>query len=149
VGLLSAGGILLAGPAVDKVGNKLPIAITFALRIVLFMVLFVFKEASSFWVFALGFGLTLLVTALLTPTLVGRLYGVTHLGFISGFITTVHMFGGGLWTYLSGVMFDHSGNYDLALAISAGTSGLALVCTLFIADRRHLPDAAPGLAIPR
>jgi MFS family permease len=139
LGLLSMGGILLAGPAVDAIGNKIPIAATFALRIVLFVLLFGLKGPVSFWAFSLGFGFTFLVTALLTPTLVGRLYGVSHLGFISGFITTVHMFGGGLWTFLGGVIFDHSGNYDLALLISAGMSALALLCTFFIREKRHAP----------
>ncbi len=143
LGLLAMGGVLLTGPAVDAIGNKIPIAVTFLLRVALFVALFVFKEPASFWVFSLGFGLTLLVTALLTPTLVSDLYGVTHLGFISGFITTVHMFGGGLWTYLGGVLFDHSGNYDLALMISAVMSGVALVCTFFIREKRHLPPAGP------
>ena len=141
LGLLGMGGVLLTGPAVDAIGNKIPIAVTFLLRVALFIALFAFKEPASFWIFSLGFGLTFLVTALLTPTLVADLYGVTHLGFISGFITTVHMFGGGLWTYLSGVMFDRSGNYDRALVISAVMSGVALICTFFIREKRHLPPA--------
>ncbi len=138
LGLISMAGVLLTGPVVDAIGNKIPTAVTFLLRLALFVLLFTSKGTLSFWVFSLGFGLTLLVTALLTPTLVGDLYGITHLGFISGFITTVHMFGGGLWTYLGGVLFDRSGNYDLALLISAGMSGVALICALFIRDRRHV-----------
>jgi MFS family permease len=141
LGLLAMGGVLLTGPAVDAIGNKIPIAVTFLLRVALFVALFVFKEPASFWIFSLGFGLTFLVTALLTPTLVANLYGVTHLGFISGFITTVHMFGGGLWTYLGGVLFDESGDYDLALVVAAVMSGVALICTFFIRDKRHLPPA--------
>ena len=148
LGLLSMGGILLAGPAVDAIGNKVPIAATFGLRVVLFVLLFALKGPVSFWVFSLGFGLTFLVTALLTPTLVGNLYGVSHLGFISGFISTVHMFGGGLWTFLGGVMFDRSGNYDLALLISAGMAVVALACTFFIRDERHLPRGAVAGAQP-
>ena len=54
-----------------------------------------FKGVASFWVFALGMGLTLPVTA--PPThLVGRLYGLSHIGFICGFVSTVHMLGGGV-----------------------------------------------------
>jgi predicted MFS family arabinose efflux permease len=141
LGLLSLGGILLAGPAADAIGNKIPIAITFAFRIALFAILFSFKGAASFWVFALGFGFTLTVTAPLTPTLLGRLYGVTHLGFISGFITMIHTFGGGLWTYVGGVIFDRTGDYDLVLITSAGMAALGLVCTLLIREERHYgPD---------
>lgn len=67
---------------------------TFAIRVVLFVLLLQFKGSASFWVFSLGFGLTLLVTAPLTTTLAATLYGVTHIGFISGFLNTVHMMGG-------------------------------------------------------
>jgi MFS family permease len=139
--LLSLAGILLAGPAADTIGNKLPIAVTFALRILLFVLLFSFKSPTSFWVFSLGFGLTLLVTAPLTPTLIGKLYGVAHLGFISGFIVMIHTFGGGLWTYIGGVIFDLTGRYDLILLLSAATAALALVCTLFIREERHSAPA--------
>lgn len=145
LGLLAMGGVLLTGPAVDAIGNRLPIAVTFLLRVALFVMLLTFKGSVSFWIFSLGFGLTFVVTALLTPTLVSDLYGVTHLGFISGFITTVHMFGGGLWTYLGGILFDHSGDYDLALIVSAVTSGVALICAFFIREKRYLP---PGDRLP-
>lgn len=139
LGLLGLPGMLLAGPASDAIGNKVPIVITFALRVVLLLMLIWFKGAVSFWVFSLAFGFTLLVTAPLNTTLCADLYGVTHIGFISGFITTVHMMGGGLWAYLGGVIFDETGDYDLAFLISAVLAGVALLCTLFIRDERHAP----------
>jgi MFS family permease len=142
LGLLSLGGILLAGPAADAIGNKFPIIVTFALRIVLFAVLFSVKGTASFWAFSLGFGFTIAVTAPLTTTLIGKLYGVTHLGFITGFITMIHTLGGGVWAYVGGVIFDRQGDYDLALLISAGMAALALVCTLLIREERHTRPAA-------
>ncbi len=142
LGLLSLVGILLAGPASDAIGNKTPIVITFALRIILFVMLVLVKGAAPFWIFSLGFGLTLLVTAPLTPTLVGDLYGSTHIGFISAFINTLHMLGGGLWIYLGGVIFDKTGNYDLGFIISAGLAAVALVCTIFIREVRHVLPVA-------
>jgi MFS family permease len=144
LGLLGLPGILLAGPAADVIGNKLPIAITFALRVALLVMLLRLKGLMPFWIFSLGFGFTLLVTAPLTTTLVGTLYGVTHIGFISGFIVTVHMMGGGLWAYLGGVVFDRTGDYDLAFLISAGMAALAFACTLFIREERHSPPRGIG-----
>jgi MFS family permease len=137
LGLLSLGGVLVVGPAADAIGNKFPIAATFAFRILLFAILFSFKGTASFWVFSLGFGFTFLITAPLTPTLLAKLYGVSHLGFISGFIVMAHTLGGGLWAYVSGVIFDQTGSYDVALMISAGMAALALVCTLLIREERH------------
>jgi sugar phosphate permease len=141
LGLLSLAGVLLAGPAADAIGNKLPTVITFALRVVLFVMLVLVKGAVPFWVFSLGFGLTLLVTAPLALTLVGALYGTTHIGFISGFIVTVHTLGGGLWAYLGGVIFDKTGNYDLGFILSAALAGVALICTLLVREERHLPPS--------
>jgi MFS family permease len=139
-GLLGLAGLLLAGPAADAIGNKIPIAVTFALRTVLFVMLLQFKGVAPFWVFALGMGLTLPVTAALLPTLVGRLYGLSHIGFICGFVSTIHMLGGGLWAYLGGVIFDHTGDYDQALLISAVLATIALVGTLLIRDEHHVPS---------
>jgi MFS family permease len=137
LGLLGLGGILLAGPVSDAVGNKIPIAATFALRVVLFIMVLEFKGTVPFWVFALGMGFTLPITAPLVPTLVSSLYGIGSIGLISGFITTAHMVGGGLLVYIGGVVFDKTGDYDVALIISAVLSGVALGCTLLIREHRH------------
>jgi MFS family permease len=142
-GLLSLAGVLLTGPAADAVGNKLPIALTFAFRTALYVMIFLYKGPLTFWIYALGIGFTLVITAVLTTTLVAALYGVKHLGFISGFITTVHMVGGGVWSWVGGYVFDTTGDYDVALLISAAASGLAVVWTLFIRDERHLPPPTP------
>jgi MFS family permease len=141
-GLLGLAGILLAGPALDRWGNRRPVALTFALRIVLFALLLTKKDTVLFWVYALGMGFTLPITAPVLPTLVGKLYGLRHLGFICGSITLVHMLGGGVWSFLAGVIFDHTGNYDLALLISAIASAVALVCMLLVREERHLLPAS-------
>jgi MFS family permease len=136
-GLLSLGGILVAGPASDLIGDKIPIALTFFLRVFLFLLILKYQGLVSFYVFSLAFGFTFLVTAPLTPTLVGRLYGFSHVGVISGFITTIHHFGGGLWAYLAGVLYDRTGNYDLVFELSAFMALVAVVCALLIKQVRH------------
>ncbi len=83
-GLMSMVGLLLAGPASDLVGNKIPMAAAFAIRVVVFALILRSQNLASFYVLALGFGLTFLVTAPLTPTLSGRLYGFAAVGAIGG-----------------------------------------------------------------
>jgi MFS family permease len=138
-GLLSLGGILVAGPASDLIGDKIPIALTFVLRVLLFLLVLKYQGLVAFYVFSLAFGFTFLVTAPLTPTLAGRLYGFSHVGVISGFITTIHHFGGGLWAYFAGVIFDHTGSYDLVFSLSAIMAFVAVVCALLIKQVRHEP----------
>ncbi|HEX5643472.1 MAG TPA: MFS transporter [Thermoleophilia bacterium] len=142
-GLLSLGGILLAGPASDLIGDRVPIAIAFGLRVALFLLVFRYQNAASFWALALGFGFTFLVTAPLTTTLMGRLYGFAHIGLLGGFITTVHHVGGGIWAYLGGAVYDATGGYTPAMAISAVASAIALVLTLLIKEVRHVAPEEP------
>lgn len=143
-GLLSLGGLLLAGPASDLVGDKVPIAAAFALRVVLFALVVRYQAAWAFWTLALGFGFTFLITAPLTTTLMGRLYGFGFIGVISGFVTTVHHIGGGVWAWLGGAVFDATGSYTGAMTASAAASAVALVLTLLIREVRH---TAPGDAV--
>ena len=93
-GLMSLGGILVAGPVSDLIGNKIPIAATFVIRILLYAMIIKYQNPISFYIFAGGFGFTFLMTAPLTTTLTGRLYGFAQVGLISGFITTIHHLGG-------------------------------------------------------
>ena len=75
----------------------------------------------------------------------GRMYGFANIGLLGGFITTIHHLGGGLWAYLGGAVYDATGSYTVAMAISAAASAVALVCTLLIKEVRHVaPDEGAG-----
>ncbi len=88
--------------------------------------------------FSILFGLTYLVTGPLATTLLGRLYGFSHIGLLSGFATTVHHIGGGFWTYLGGFIFDQTGSYRLAFTCSAILAFIAMVCCMLIREKRHI-----------
>jgi len=137
LGLMSLVGLLIAGPASDKIGTKTPIALTFLLRFLLFTLILNFQNQFSLYVFACAFGITLLVTAPLNAILVGRLYGFSHVGLISGVITTIHHLGGGFWTYMGGEVFDRTGSYRLVFIISAILALLAVLFTLVIKEKKH------------
>ena len=136
-GLLSLGGILLAGPASDRFGNRWPIALTFVLRFMVFLLILKYPNEINFYIFALLFGFTFLVTAPLTATLMGRLYGLTHVGLLSGFATTVHHLAGGFWAYMGGMLFDRTGSYQSIFVISAAMCLMAVACAFLINDQRH------------
>jgi MFS family permease len=136
-GLMSLAGILIAGPAADLIGNKIPIILTFALRVLLYVMIIKYKSVMSLYVFALAFGFTHLIAAPLTPMLVGKLYGVLHLGVLTGFINTAHFLGGGFWAYMAGVIFDLTGSYQLAFILLTVMAFIALVSMFFVKERRH------------
>ena len=136
-GLMSFAGVMVAGPASDLIGNKTPIALTFLLRVLLFLLILKYQNLASFYIFALSFGFTHLITAPITPTLVGSLYGFSHVGLISGFITTVHHLGGGFWAYMGGLIFDQTGSYRLAFVLSAMMALVAFGSSILIIEKRH------------
>ncbi len=137
LGLLSMGGILIAGPASDRIGNRWPIALTFVLRFMVYILILKYPNEVNFYIFALLFGFTFLITAPLTATLMGRLYGLSHVGLLSGFATTVHHLAGGLWAYMGGFVFDKTGSYRLIFIISAAMCLIAVACSLLIKEKRH------------
>jgi MFS family permease len=142
-GLMSLAGLLVAGPLSDLIGNKIPIALTFLLRFFLFLLILHYQTLGSFYCFAFAFGFTLLITAPLNATLMGRLYGFSHVGLITGCITTVHHVGGGFWAYMGGVIFDQTGSYQLAFVLSAIMALLAFFSSIFIVEKRHRAVSEP------
>lgn len=137
LGLMGLPGILVAGPLSDRIGTKIPIALTFLMRFFLFLLILKYQGMVSFYFFACAFGFTLLITAPLNAVLMGRLFGFSHVGLITGFITTVHHLGGGFWAYMGGEIFDRSGDYHLAFLLSAAMAMAAFFFTLFIREKRH------------
>lgn len=138
LGMMSLPGILIAGPASDKFGSKPPIAMTFVLRFFLFLLILKYRNLYSFYFFSLSFGFTFFVTAPLNPILVGRIYGLSHVGLISGVITTVHHLGGGLWAFAAGSIFDRTGSYHLTFILSAFMALSAAGLTLMLKEKDHL-----------
>lgn len=138
-GLMSLAGVLIAGPVADVIGSKIPIVLTFLLRVLLFVMLVRYKNEVSFFVFAFAFGFTHLITAPLTPILIGKLYGFAYLGILTGFINTAHFLGAGFWPYLAGVIFDKTGSYQVPFILSALMAFAAVLAMLPVRERRHLP----------
>ncbi|HUL21670.1 MAG TPA: MFS transporter, partial [Thermodesulfobacteriota bacterium] len=137
LGLMSLFGVLIAGPASDLVGNKIPMAIAFLIRFGAFLLILTHQDTTSFYLFSILFGLTYLVTGPLATTLLGRLYGFSNIGLLSGFATTVHHIGGGFWAYLGGLIFDRTGSYRLAFICSVILAFLAIVSCILIREKRH------------
>jgi cyanate permease len=136
-GLMSMVGVIITGPVADRIGSKIPIIVTFLLRFALFLFVLKYKSVTSLYVYALFFGFTQLVTAPLAPMLAGRLYGFGYIGILSGVINTVHFLGGGFWTYATGLIFDRTGSYQLAFVLSAIMAMTAVLCAIFIVEKRH------------
>jgi MFS family permease len=139
-GLFSLAGILIAGPAADKVDIKIPVALAFLLRLLIFLLILECTNDASIYIFAIGNGFTALVTAPLNPMLIGKLYGMSHIGLLAGVVTTVHHFGGGFWAFAGGMIYDYTGSYRIIFWLSAALAALAVLSMVLVREQRHSPD---------
>lgn len=122
MGLAGLVGVIAAGQWSDTSGPVIATVACFALRAVVFALVFVSKDVQVVTLFALTFGLTFWVTAPLTVVFVRNAFGDKQIGALSGLITMVHHTCGGLGAYAGAVAFDAQANYDLSLAVMAVTA---------------------------
>ncbi|MBW1861991.1 MAG: MFS transporter [Deltaproteobacteria bacterium] len=140
LGLMSLVGMLTAGPLSDRIGTRIPFAFTFIFRVFLFILVLKYQTLIAFYIFACAFGFTLSMGAPLTPILLGKLYGTRHIGLLANFIVTIHHMAGGFWVFVGGLIFDHTGSYQLAFIMSAIMVFIAFICMLFIRERSQFDE---------
>jgi predicted MFS family arabinose efflux permease len=133
IGLANIVGSLLAGASVSRYRSKHVLAWMYASRTALIGAYLVApKTALTFYIFAIGLGLTWLATVPPTAAIVSKLFGVRYLGTLFGLTLLSHQIGGFLGAYLGGVAVHLSGDYqwmwyaDMALAAAAAVINLPI-----------------------
>src|SRR6478736_2701748 len=133
IGLANIAGSLLAGAAVSRYRSKYILALMYGSRALLIgWYLMTPKTEWTFYIFAVGLGLTWLATVPPTAAIVGKLFGVRYLATLFGLTLLSHQIGGFLGAYLGGIAFEQSGNYqwmwyaDMALAAAAAVVNLPI-----------------------
>ena len=135
-GLFGLMGILIAGPLSDMIGNKIPILGTFVIRVGLLVMILTLQNKITFYLFSFGFGFTMLITGVLTVTLIGKIFGYSNIGTLTGLITTIHHLGGGILVYTGGVVYDQAASYRSILIVYIVMALMAIVACLFIKEKR-------------
>src|SRR3954470_17063657 len=133
IGLANIAGSLLAGASVSRYRSKMTLALMYGSRA---PPLGGYPGSPTtpltFYLFAVGLGLTWLATVPPTAAIVGKLFGIRYLATLFGLTLLSHQIGGFLGAYLGGLAFDHSGNYqwmwyaDMALAAFAAAVNLPI-----------------------
>ncbi len=140
IGGLSITGRLGLGGASDRVGTKAAwlIALT-SVAISLFWLFLGARELWGFYLFAVIFGFGYGGGAVLQSPMIANLFGLRWHGAIYGMVLFIAMIGGAVGPLIAGGIFDISGNYQIALLITAavGVMGLALALVLRLHGRAH------------
>jgi predicted MFS family arabinose efflux permease len=133
IGLANIVGSLIAGSCTARFRSKYILAIMYGSRALLIgCYLIAPKTEWTFYIFAVGLGLTWLATIPPTATIVGKLFGIRYLSTLFGFTLLSHQIGGFLGAYLGGVAITQTGNYqwmwyaDMALAAMAAVVNLPI-----------------------
>ena len=133
IGLANIVGSLIAGSSTAHFRSKYILAVMYGSRVLLIgWYLIAPKTEWTFYIFAVGLGLTWLATVPPTAAIVAKLFGIRYLATLFGLTLLSHQIGGFLGAYLGGIAFDQSGDYqwmwyaDMALAAAAAIINLPI-----------------------
>jgi predicted MFS family arabinose efflux permease len=133
IGLANIVGSLIAGSSTQRFRSKYILALMYGSRALLIgAYLLAPKTAVTFYIFAIGLGLTWLATIPPTAAIVGKLFGIRYLSTLFGLTLLSHQIGGFLGAYLGGIALVEFGNYqwmwyaDMALAAAAAIVNLPI-----------------------
>jgi predicted MFS family arabinose efflux permease len=133
IGLANIVGSLAAGYAVNRVRSKYILFWMYASRALLVLIyLAAPKTAWTFYLLAIGLGLTWLGTVPPTAGVVGKLFGVRYLATLFGMTLLSHQIGGFFGAWLGGLAIDQTGSFlwmwyaDAVLALFAALVNLPI-----------------------
>lgn len=133
IGLANIVGSLAAGYAVNRVRSKYILFWMYASRALLVLIyLAAPKTAWTFYLLAIGLGLTWLGTVPPTAGVVGKLFGVRYLATLFGMTLLSHQIGGFFGAWLGGLAVDQTGSFlwmwyaDAVLALFAALVNLPI-----------------------
>jgi MFS family permease len=145
IGLSNIAGSLLAGAATARFRSKHILALMYGSRAVLIAAYVAAPKTQwTFYIFAVGLGLTWLATVPPTASIVGKLFGVRYLATLFGLTLLSHQVGGFFGAYLGGIAISRTGNYDWMWYADMALAAAAAIVNLPIREARVEPVAQPA-----
>ncbi|MGR6981462.1 MFS transporter [Testudinibacter sp. P27/CKL/0425] len=133
IGVANIVGSLAVGAMVNHYRSKYLLFGMYAIRALLITVYLLSPHSTTtFYLFAVGLGLTWLATVPPTAAIIGKLFGVRYLATLFGICLFVHQIGGFFGAYLGGLAMQQHGNYqwmwyaDIVLAALAAFINLPI-----------------------
>ena len=133
IGMANVAGSLLVGWGVGRYRSKWLLFWMYGSRSLLIVWYLMMPRTDwTFYIFAVGLGLTWLATVPPTAAIVGKLFGTRYLATLFGLTLLSHQIGGFLGAYLGGLAISHFGDYgwmwyaDMVLAATAALLNLPI-----------------------
>ncbi len=132
-GLQSVGGIVL-GILADRIRSKRVILIALLLATAPLFWLISMSTIPSFFAFAVIYSIGIGGGTAMESTVVAELFGLKSHGVILGAVSSGFTVGAAIGPFVTGYLFDVSGNYRLAFLVTAATGVAGLILALFLRD---------------
>lgn len=137
IGVSNIVGSLVTGSLVAKYRSKMILAVMYGSRALLIgWYLMMPRTEWTFYVFAVGLGLTWLATVPPTAAIVGKLFGTRYLATLFGLTLLSHQIGGFLGAWLGGLALVNTGNLNWMWAADIALAAMAAVANLPIREAR-------------
>jgi sugar phosphate permease len=110
------------------------VLLCFGLQALAIVILLNAHSLVAVWLYAVIFGFAMGGVVVLMPLVVGHFWGLLSYGVLLGAIWVANSLGGSLGTYISGVIYDHWGNYNYALYLFVAAYVVSII-TFFLAGK--------------
>jgi MFS family permease len=132
VAVFSVAGSLALGWAADKTDRASVLGVTYGLRGIAYFMLFLLPHGNLIFAYAVILGISWSATTPLTAALAADSFGPASIGLIFGTMFTFMNLGAGAGAFFDAVIYDVTGNYNVALLIN-GFAGVLAAAASFIA----------------
>ncbi|MEM3387435.1 MAG: MFS transporter [Nitrososphaerales archaeon] len=131
IGAFNIPALILFGVMADKFGALLSLTLTYAVRLLSFIILLGADSALVIYLFAAIFGLTSYTTAPLAAKLVMCSYGSKRGSTVYGLLVLLHMVGGAVGALFGGLIYDAYLSYHPAFLTSTILVAAAVLLSIY------------------
>ncbi len=136
IGLFNIIGAYFAGVLGGRLSKKYLLTGIYVIRGVLIMLLILLPLTPALlYFFAAFMGLLWLSTVPLTNGLVVQIFGLRYAPTLGGIVFFVHQIGSFVGVWLAGYLYDRTGTYTTALAVSVGLGAFAALMNMPINEK--------------
>jgi MFS family permease len=129
---VNSAGNLTGGRVVDLIGSRLAMIIGLSLLLVSLLIILVARQAWTFYVFAVFFGLAWGAIITLRFSMIAEFFGLRSLGAITGAFMLISNLGSAVSPVIAGYIFDVTGSYRLGFLILTGICIFGLVIAVML-----------------
>ena len=130
-------GVMGAGMLGDRLGRKNVLCAVYLTRAAAFAILLTAPGLWGLFGFAVVSGFSWFGTVPLTTSLTAEVYGLRHIGALSGLVYLAHAIGGALAVQLAGTLKDVQGDYTLPLSAGGLLLLAAAAASFAIREKRY------------